>query len=216
MVRTLRFLVFLLAVTSTAFGFAENPGGMKCIWVSVNQNFGDCTELDSCSIASQYLGKSIYVTIDTINDNYWINNFDMPSYKLEKHNPTVYRWYNEAFVGSFYSSERHTRTLYAKFSEDFKYLTLKEVIHKSESSRHQYMKSETTITAYYVIDDIETQPCTSQREFDNKFLKIWNCPRCKGTGHVTPNPNPNCGPDWNVGICPLCSGHTKHISSPFK
>lgn len=122
MVRALRFLVFLLAVTSPAFGFAANPESMKCIWVSVNQNFGNCTELDSCSIASQYLGKSIYVTIDTINDNYRINNFVVPSYELKKHFPTVYSWRNEAFVGSFYSSERHTRILYAKFSEDFKYL----------------------------------------------------------------------------------------------
>lgn len=213
MVRALRFLVFLLAVTSIAFSFAANPEFMKCIWVSVNHNFGNCAELDSCSIASQYLGKSINVIIDTIHDNYRINNFKMPSYELKKHNPTVFSWRNEAFVGSFYSSERHTRTLYAKFSEDFKYFTIKEVIHESESSRYQYGKSETTITAYYDTDT-ESQPCTSQKEFERIYLKIRNCPRCKGTGQV--KPNLRGGPDESVGICPLCGGHAKDIISPFK
>ena len=132
---------------------------------------------------------------------------------MKKHNPTVYSWRNEAFVGSFYSSERHTRTLYAKFSEDFKYLTIKEVIHESESSRYQYMKSEATITAYYVTDT-ESQPCTSQKEFERIYLKIRNCPRCNGTGKV--KPNLRGGPDESVGICPLCGGHAKDIISPFK
>ena len=30
------------------------------------------------------------------------------------------------------------------------------------------------------------------------------CPKCGGTGSV--RPNPKGGPDWAVGICPLCHG----------
>lgn len=39
------------------------------------------------------------------------------------------------------------------------------------------------------------------------------CPKCGGTGSVTPNPKG--GPDWSVGICPLCHG-CKYIMQAIK
>lgn len=39
------------------------------------------------------------------------------------------------------------------------------------------------------------------------------CPKCGGTGSVLPNPKG--GPDWSVGICPLCHGR-KHLEQAIK
>lgn len=193
MVISSRTWLYILIVIFNVFHLkAQNAFEMKCIWVEVCNG-------DSTTVAKNYLGKTITVSNDIINesDNMRFCIAGKNSYKRIDQNSFVSQG-----IDYWICYDR------ANFSNDYRYLTLKE-------SRPIQANIAKLVIAYYV-RDIETKICNSQEEFERRYQKVRNCPRCKGTGHVTPNPNPNCGPDWNVGICPLCSGHAKYISSPFK
>lgn len=164
---------------------------MKCVWATMING-------DSISISNEYLGRTLSVSREIFNDS-------IPQNKLYT-------------IGGIPNFKKRGNNLFIKegidywicfdkviFSDDLQYMTLRE-------SRPIGRNAKITVS-YYIADPL-VYPCTSQKEFEQRYLKIRNCPRCKGTGQV--KPNLRGGPDESVGICPLCGGRAKNIISPFK
>ncbi len=141
---------------------------MKCIWVSVSSRH-NAKEQDIVSRANQYLGKTIFVEIDSIKNIHNIyynirhNNIGHDT-NWKKINSTTFRYYNEIDNFRFY--------YYAKYSDDFSCLSLKKIVWEGEPDWGMTMRNEFYITEYYVDAAKEVEPCKSQDEFENKYINF--------------------------------------------
>ena len=68
-------------------------------------------------------------------------------------------------------------------------------------------KSQKTITEDFSSQTIICEKC--QGSGQERF-----CPKCASTGQVVPNPQG--GPDWAVGICPVCHGSGRTFVRPCR
>lgn len=68
-------------------------------------------------------------------------------------------------------------------------------------------KSQKIITRNIALQTIICGKC--QGSGGEKF-----CPNCASTGQVIPNPQG--GPDWAVGICPICHGSGRAFVRPYE
>ncbi len=192
------WLLFSLMIFPVFKVTAQEYLKMKCVWATVING-------DSISTSNEYLGRTLSVSREIFNDS-------VPQNKLYT-------------IGGIPNFIKRGNNLFIKegidywicfdkviFSEDFQYMTIRESRPVLGLAGSVGSKAKVIITYYIANPSVE--PCTSQEEFERIYLKIRNCPRCKGTGQV--KPNLRGGPDESVGICPLCGGHAKDIISPFK
>lgn len=68
-------------------------------------------------------------------------------------------------------------------------------------------KSQKTITEDFPSQTITCEKC--QGSGQERF-----CPKCASSGLVVPNPQG--GPDWAVGICPVCHGSGRAFVRPCR
>lgn len=157
MIAKTTLLIRALMTTAVSVSAEESPfmTFMRCIWVSGASRYN---AIDQCvaSRANQYLGRTIDVKIDTIENKYIMGH----NSNWEKVNSTTFRYYNEIDNFRF--------IYYARFSDDFSYLSIKKVVWEGEPDRGMTMRNEFFITEYYVAKEVE--PCKSQDEFENKIL----------------------------------------------
>ena len=136
--------------------------GMKCIWVSVSSRH-NAKEQDIVSRANQYLGRTIYVEIDSIkniHNTYYIGH----DTNWKKIDSKTFVYHNEI--------ENYKFTFYAKYSDDFSCLSLKKIVWEGEPDWGMAMRNEFFITEYYVDVAQKVEPCKSQDEFENKYINF--------------------------------------------
>lgn len=136
---------------------------MKCIWVSVSSRH-NAKEQDIVSRANQYLGRTVYVEIDSIkniHNTHYIIGHDI---KWKKIDSKTFVYHNEI--------ENFKFIFYAKYSDDFSCLSLKKIVWEGEPDRGMAMRNEFFITEYYVDVAQKVEPCKSQDEFENKFINF--------------------------------------------
>lgn len=136
--------------------------GMKCIWVSVSSRH-NAKEQDIVSRANQYLGRTIYVKIDSIK-NIHNTRYIGHDTNWKKIDSKTFVYHNEI--------ENFKFTFYAKYSDDFSCLSLKKIVWEGEPDRGMTMRNEFYITEYYVDVAQKVEPCKSQDEFENKFINF--------------------------------------------
>lgn len=115
---------------------------MKCIWVSVSSRH-NAKEQDIVSRANQYLGRTIYVEIDSIkniHNTHYIIGHDINWKKIDS---KTFVYHNEI--------ENFKFTFYAKYSDDFSCLSLKKIVWEGEPDWGMTMRNEFYITEYYVL-----------------------------------------------------------------
>ena len=135
--------------------------GMKCIWVSVSSRHN--AKQDIVSRANQYLGRTIYVEIDSIkniHNTYYIGH----DTNWKKIDSKTFVYHNEI--------ENYKFTFYAKYSDDFSCLSLKKIVWEGEPDWGMTMRNEFFITEYYVDVAQKVEPCKSQDEFENKYINF--------------------------------------------
>lgn len=136
---------------------------MKCIWVSVSSRH-NAKEQDIVSRANQYLGRTVYVEIDSIkniHNTHYIIGHDI---KWKKIDSKTFVYHNEI--------ENFKFIFYAKYSDDFSCLSLKKIVWEGEPDWGMAMRNEFFITEYYVDVAQKVEPCKSQDEFENKFINF--------------------------------------------
>ena len=136
---------------------------MKCIWVSVSSRH-NAKEQDIVSRANQYLGRTIYVEIDSIkniHNTHYIIGHDINWKKIDS---KTFVYQNEI--------ENFKFTFYAKYSDDFSCLSLKKIVWEGEPDWGTTMRNEFYITEYYVDVAKKVEPCKSQDEFENKYINF--------------------------------------------
>ena len=121
MIAKTTLLIMALMTTVVSISAEGLERGMKCIWVSVSSRH-NAKEQDIVSHANQYLGRTIYVEIDSIKNIHNIyHNIGHNDYNIghdtnwKKINSTTFRYYNEIDNFRF--------IYYAKYSDDFSYST---------------------------------------------------------------------------------------------
>lgn len=156
-------LLIMALMTTVVSISAEGPGPimnfMDCIWVSGSSRH-KAKEQDIDSRANQYLGRTIYVEIDSIKNEYKIGH----NSNWRKINSTTFIYVNE--IDNFRFS------FYAKFSDDFSCLSIKKIVWEGEPDRGMTMRNEFFITEYYVDVAKKVEPCKSQDEFENKYINF--------------------------------------------
>ena len=133
---------------------------MKCIWVSVSSRH-NAKEQDIVSRANQYLGRSVYVEIDSIkniHNTHYIIGHDI---KWKKIDSKTFVYHNEI--------ENFKFIFYAKYSDDFSCLSLKKIVWEGEPDWGMAMRNEFFITEYYVDVAQKVEPCKSQDEFESNY-----------------------------------------------
>lgn len=162
MIAKTTLLIMALMTTVVSISAEGLERGMKCIWVSVSSRH-NAKEQDIVSRANQYLGRTIYVEIDSIkniHNTYYIGH----DTKWKKIDSKTFVYHNEI--------ENFKFTFYAKYSDDFSCLSLKKIVWEGEPDWGMTMRNEFFITEYYVDVAQKVEPCKSQDEFENKYINF--------------------------------------------
>ena len=117
MIAKTTLLIMALMTTVVSISAEGLERGMKCIWVSVSSRH-NAKEQDIVSRANQYLGRTIYVEIDSIkniHNTYYIGH----DTNWKKIDSKTFVYHNEI--------ENYKFTFYAKYSDDFSCLSLKKI-----------------------------------------------------------------------------------------
>lgn len=162
MIAKTTLLIMALMTTVVSISAEGLERGMKCIWVSVSSRH-NAKEQDIVSRANQYLGRTIYVKIDSIK-NIHNTRYIGHDTNWKKIDSKTFVYHNEI--------ENFKFTFYAKYSDDFSCLSLKKIVWEGEPDRGMTMRNEFYITEYYVDVAQKVEPCKSQDEFENKFINF--------------------------------------------
>lgn len=162
MIAKTTLLIMALMTTVVSISAEGLERGMKCIWVSVSSQH-NAKEQDIVSRANQYLGRTIYVKIDSIK-NIHNTRYIGHDTNWKKIDSKTFVYHNEI--------ENFKFTFYAKYSDDFSCLSLKKIVWEGEPDRGMTMRNEFYITEYYVDVAQKVEPCKSQDEFENKFINF--------------------------------------------
>lgn len=161
MIAKTTLLIMALMTTVVSISAEGLERGMKCIWVSVSSRHN--AKQDIVSRANQYLGRTIYVEIDSIkniHNTYYIGH----DTNWKKIDSKTFVYHNEI--------ENYKFTFYAKYSDDFSCLSLKKIVWEGEPDWGMTMRNEFFITEYYVDVAQKVEPCKSQDEFENKYINF--------------------------------------------
>ena len=162
MIAKTTLLIMALMTTVVSISAEGLERGMKCIWVSVSSRH-NAKEQDIVSRANQYLGRTIYVKIDSIK-NIHNTRYIGHDTNWKKIDSKTFVYHNEI--------ENFKFTFYAKYSDDFSCLSLKKIVWEGEPDRGMTMRNEFYITEYYVDVAQKVEPCKSQDDFENKFINF--------------------------------------------
>lgn len=162
MIAKTTLLIMALMTTVVSISAEGLERGMKCIWVSVSSRH-NAKEQDIVLRANQYLGRTIYVKIDSIK-NIHNTRYIGHDTNWKKIDSKTFVYHNEI--------ENFKFTFYAKYSDDFSCLSLKKIVWEGEPDRGMTMRNEFYITEYYVDVAQKVEPCKSQDDFENKFINF--------------------------------------------
>lgn len=162
MIAKTTLLIMALMTTVVSISAEGLERSMKCIWVSVSSRH-NAKEQDIVSRANQYLGRTIYVKIDSIK-NIHNTRYIGHDTNWKKIDSKTFVYHNEI--------ENFKFTFYAKYSDDFSCLSLKKIVWEGEPDRGMTMRNEFFITEYYVDVAQKVEPCKSQDEFENKYINF--------------------------------------------